>query len=115
MGNILFLLDFDRHSSSCFRLDRFASGRDCRSRHRGGQTYGLSVLQVSIDGSNHYTGFNRDQVDTHQRNSDPSVDHDALVEDTIEDVYKTSSAWRSFYSHCASVPLFKLLTSVREV
>ena len=61
--------------------------------------------------------FNGDQVDTNEGDSDPRVDHDALVENPVEYVDKTGSARCALNSHfLPTFPLSRLplgkLTSV---
>src|SRR5262249_3601944 len=57
------------------------------------------VLEVRVDGRHHHPRLYGDEVDAHQRDADPCVDHDALVEHAIEDVDETGSTGCSFNWH----------------
>src|SRR5438552_1499996 len=72
---------------------------DSRPRRGSGRADGFGVLQVRIDGRHHDAGFNGDEVDTYEGDSDPRVDDDALVEDAVEHVDQTAAACCAFYCH----------------
>src|SRR5687768_5626467 len=82
----LFLLDLNCCSPARLRLNGFRSGCEHGARDCGRQAHGFSVLEVSVNPSNNHTRFDRDQVDTYEGDSDPGVNHDALVEHTIKNI-----------------------------
>src|SRR5437667_33877 len=57
------------------------------------------VLQVRVDRRHHDARLDGDEVDTNQRDADPRVDDDPLVEHTIEDVDETRTAGGAFNRH----------------
>ena len=65
---------------------------DGRLRDRCDLTDRLGVLEVGVDRRDDDASFDRDEVDADQRNADPRVDDDPLVEDAIEHVDETRSA-----------------------
>jgi len=83
----LFLVDFHRYPATGFSLDGFWSGGQHWTGDCGRQTYRFGVFEIRIDGGDDYARFDCDQVDTHERDSHPRVDYDALVENSIKNVY----------------------------
>src|SRR5438046_3093725 len=43
-------------------------------------------MQIGLDGSHHHARFDSNKINAHQRDADPSVDHNALVEHAIQDI-----------------------------
>ena len=70
-----------------------------RTRHQTGQSHCVGVLQVGIDGRDHDARFDRDQVDADQGNSNPGVDHDAFIQDSIQYINQTGTAGNTFNCH----------------
>ena len=56
-------------------------GRDLADRFR--------VLQVGVDRRDDDSRLDRDQIDTNQRDANPGIDHNSLVQHSIEDVDET--------------------------
>src|SRR5215217_125087 len=48
--------------------------------------HGLGEAQVGVDTGNDNACIYREQLDTHKRHADVNVDHQALVQDRVEDV-----------------------------
>jgi hypothetical protein len=72
---------------SIFALDalHLVAGADfARTGDRGRDTDGFRILEVSVDRRDDHARFNGDQVDTHERDADPRIDDDTLVEYAIE-------------------------------
>src|SRR5438128_2180910 len=44
------------------------------------------LMLVGLDGGDDDAGFYGDQVDAHDGNAHPGIDHDALVQDTVQDI-----------------------------
>src|SRR5512141_1869673 len=59
----------------------------------------FGVFQVRVDRGDHDAGLDRDEVDADERNADPRVDDNPLVEDSIEDVDETCAACSAFNGH----------------
>src|SRR5215475_14071990 len=68
-------------------------------RNRADRPDGFRVLQICVDRRDHDARLDGDQIDPHQRNADPCVDDDPLVEYSIEDVNETCTARGSFNGH----------------
>jgi hypothetical protein len=68
----------------------FFDDRGCKRRlrasHDASESNGVSVLEVSVDGRDYDASFDGDQVDADQRDAYPSVNDNALVENSIEHV-----------------------------
>src|SRR5947208_3035918 len=70
-----------------------------RARDRGRQADGLRVLQVGVYGGDDDASLDRDQVNADERDANPRVYDDALVQHAVEHVYQTGSAGCSLNSH----------------
>src|SRR6185369_4512128 len=68
-------------------------------RYRSGDADGFRVLEVRVDRRNHDARFDRNQIDSDQRNSNPRVDHDSLVEYAIEYINQRTATWGAFNGH----------------
>jgi len=77
-------LHFDRDAAASFSFSSFGSGRNRRPRDSGGESDSLSVLEIGIDGSDHNTSFDSDQIDANKRYANPGIDYDAFVQDAIK-------------------------------
>src|SRR5262249_6992839 len=65
----------------------------------------LGVLQVCVDRRDDDTCFDGDEVDADQRDADPGVDDNSLVEHAVEDVDETGAAGCTFNGHRALLVL----------
>src|SRR5262249_8191013 len=63
------------------------------------------VLQVCVDRRDDDTCFDGDEVDADQRDADPGVDDNSLVEHAVEDVDETGAAGCTFNGHRALLVL----------
>ena len=75
---------------------------DGRSRRRDDLTDRLRVLQVGVDGRHHDARFDGDQIDADERDTDPGVDDDTLVQHSIEHVDEACAAGGPFNGHRSS-------------
>lgn len=57
-----------------------------RRRNQAASSQRLRMIEVSFEGSDHDTGLNPDEVNSHQTNTDPGVNNYSLVQDSIKDV-----------------------------
>src|SRR5579864_4088579 len=72
---------------------------DRRLRHRGDLADRFRILQVCVDRRDDDPRLDGDEIDAHQRNTNPGIDHDPLVEHAIEDIDETSTACCTFNRH----------------
>src|ERR1700730_12563597 len=72
---------------------------DRRLRHRGNRANRFGVLQVGFDRRHHDARLDGDQIDPHQRDANPCVDDDSLVQHSVENVNKTCAACCAFNGH----------------
>src|SRR5207249_3070552 len=73
----------------------FAWCRNASQRQR------LRGLQVGLDGGNDHERLDRYEVDAHERDAYPRVDHDALVENTVKSLDLAAGRDRSLDNHAA--------------
>ena len=73
-----------------------------RARHRRHLADRFRVLQVGVDRGDDDARFDGDQVDADERDADPGVDDDALVEHAVENVDETRAACGAFNCHAAA-------------
>jgi len=52
-------------------------------------------MLVGLDGGHDDAGFNGDQVDAHDGNAHPGIDHNTLVQDTVQDIEDARRTWCS--------------------
>jgi len=76
-------------------------GRDLIDRPGHGLRQQPCIAEVRLDGGDRHARLDRDQVDTDQRNADPRIDDDTLVEDPVEYVNDTASYGPSLDGHDA--------------
>jgi hypothetical protein len=57
------------------------------------------VFQIGFNGRDDDSRFNGEQVNTNERNTDPRINDDALIQYVVKNVNDTRVAWRMFESH----------------
>ena len=75
------------------------SNSKSRTRNLRNQGDRTCILQVRFDGGCENPCFYCQQVDSHQRNPHPCVNHDPFIEDTVENVDELGPANGAFKSH----------------
>src|SRR5262249_21681403 len=80
---------------------------DRRLRNRSDRADRFGVLQVRIDRSDHDARLDGNQIDTDQRDADPCIDDDPLIEYSIKDVNQACSAGSSFNGHQTLLESFR--------
>ena len=61
--------------------------------------------EVRVDRRDEDPHLDRNEIDTDERNANPSVDDDAFVEHTIEYVYDAGAGW---LKGCQNEPVLKI-------
>jgi hypothetical protein len=68
-------------------------------RNQANESDSVRILQVRVDWCHDNSGFDRDQVDTDERNPNPGIDYDTFVQYPVKHVNKAGSAWYPFDRH----------------
>src|SRR5262249_52970964 len=63
-----------------------------RSRRKHRVCHGFRVLLIRLDRCNHHTRFDLQDLDAEHRNARPDVNHDALIQDAIDELEQHASA-----------------------
>src|SRR6185437_8465625 len=74
-------------------------GQLTRPRAGSRETHCFRVLEICIDGRDDDARFNSHEVNTDQRDTDPGIDDDTLVEHSVEDVDEGTATGRTLDSH----------------
>src|SRR5690242_11409371 len=75
-----------------------------RTGHGRRDAEGFGVAEVGVDRRHDDASFDRDEVDAHERDPDPGVDDDALVEDPVEDIDEAGATCGAFDWHSFMYP-----------
>src|SRR5207237_5330208 len=76
-----------------------STSAECRTSRRSHEAESIGVPEIRVDGGDDDPRFDCHEVDADERDPDPGIDDDALVENAVEDVDEARSAWRSFDRH----------------
>src|SRR6266536_6166813 len=76
-----------------------AHGGEARARDWRGDAHSFRIPEVGIDGGDHDARLHGDQVDPDERDADPCVDDDPLIEDAIEYVDEARASRMAFNRH----------------
>jgi hypothetical protein len=70
-----------------------------RTGHQAGESNGVGIFQVRVDGSYDDTSLDRDQIDTYEGDAHPGVDHDSFIQHPVEDIDQARPTRNSFDRH----------------
>jgi len=90
------------HSGGAWLDRQSATSRgkfDVWLRQNGFACQRAGMREISLYGGDHDPSLHVKQVETHQRNSHPAINDDALIQHAVKHVYQIGSGCLSFQSH----------------
>jgi hypothetical protein len=73
--------------------------QDCLRGLFARESDGLGILQERLHAGRHNSGLDRQQLDPHQGDANPRIDHDALVKDAVNNFNQTRTSHGFLYCH----------------